>query len=179
MPDGVAWKESFQEAVALATTKLQSGQEAASTSRPKRALARNPSDPDQRAVRAAHSEALIRMTSRCGVQVPLQGRLLALFRFGDAIFASDARCPHQGANLCEGEIGDIEDMVLGKRYFVRCKVHKFQFDLSSGTVLEGHCLPLRTYKTRIRDRCGDAFVEVGFDALGLGYFADESGEDDF
>mmetsp|Transcript_16084 Transcript_16084/g.56013 ORF Transcript_16084/g.56013 Transcript_16084/m.56013 type:complete len:522 (+) Transcript_16084:98-1663(+) len=195
IPDGDEWQQTFREAVKSSQVTVQRrslqrntsdtptpGAEPSTASRPRRTLARHPSDPDQRAVRAAHTEALIRMTSRPGTQARVQGRLMAFFRFGGAIFATDARCPHQGASLCEGEIGDIEDMVLGKRYYVRCKVHKFQFDLTTGNVLEGHCPPLRTYSARIRHSVGEsgglAEVEVGFNDLGEAYFCpDDSGED--
>lgn len=52
-------------------------------------------------------------------------------------------------------------MVLGKRYFVRCKVHKYQFDLTSGVVREGVCPPLQVYRTRIRqDDAQSAIVEA-------------------
>lgn len=139
--------------------------------RQRRTLARFPSDPDKRAARAAHTDALRQMRKGPGVQRLVHGRAIALFRFGGRVFAVDAACPHQGARLSDGEVGDIEDMVLGKRYFVRCKVHKYQFDLTSGVVREGVCPPLQVYRTRIRqDDAQSAIVEVGFENLGEEYF---------
>lgn len=196
LADGFEWQQTFKEAVqasqATVTQRrglLRHGSDApvptlapAAPARPRRTLARCPSDPEARAVRAAHTEALIRMTTRPGLQVRVQRKLLALFRFGSDVFATDAQCPHQGANLCEGEIGDVEDMVLGKRFYVRCKVHKFEFDLKTGNVVDGMCPPLKTYQTKIRQGPGQrSVIEVSFDSLGDEYFCDgeDSGADDF
>merc|ERR1712039_690221 len=137
-------------------------------------LVRLPSDLDdidKRAERAAHTEALRLMERRAGLQVRVHGKVLALFRFGRVVFAVDAACPHQGVGLCEGEVGDIEDMVLGQRHYVRCRAHKFQFDLATGEVLEGSCSPLQTYKTKVSQSSDAvAHVQVGFSSLGADYF---------
>lgn len=206
IPDGELWQKRFEEAVQASEEAVTrrvglsrcSGDDPASDGgapRPGRALVRCPSDPDKRAARAAHTEALMHMDTAAGLQVRVQGKELALFRFGGRVFAVDAKCPHQGANLCEGEVGDIEDMVLGKRYYVRCKVHKFQFDLVTGAVAEGRCPALRVYHTRIAGGAGAAAglrhgaskgataatVEVGFESLGAEYFgpAGATEADDF
>merc|ERR1712054_512439 len=128
----------------------------------------------KRAVRAAHTDALRRMEMPSGVDVYVNGRSIALFRYDGRVFAVDARCPHQGARLCEGEIGDIEDLVEGQRFYVRCKVHKFQFDLVTGAVIDGTCPPLRIYNARVRERRSNgntaATIEVGFETLSAEYF---------
>lgn len=147
-----------------------------------RRLARHASDPDKRAGRASHTEALRHMECPAGVELRVLGRNIALFRFEGRIFAVDAQCPHAGASLCEGEIGDIEDLVEGQRFYVRCKVHKFQFDLTTGAVIDGMCKPLRIYKARARqgavlaDGQSNAAVEVGFETLSSEYFSAD-GED--
>lgn len=146
-----------------------------------RQLARHGSDPERSTRRAVHTAALRRMPQRAGIALRVQDRYLALFRFDGCVYAVDAMCPHQGGNLVEGEVGDIEDMVEGHRRYVTCPVHKFQFDLSSGVVLQGKCDSLKTYKVRVREgRRGReaAIVEVGLEALGGDFFA-EYDVDDF
>lgn len=143
--------------------------------RGRRGLARYPSDPEQRAIRAAHSSALQLMARKPGQALALNGRKVALFRFGERVYAVDAECPHQGGLLADGEVGDIEDMVDGKRCYVTCPVHKFRFDLASGAVIEGTCSSLPIYAVRIRDVSSKhriAVVEVGFESLSADFFAD-------
>lgn len=139
-----------------------------------RRLARFPSDPDKRMARALHTKALIHMPCKAGIVAHAQGRLIAFFRFQGKVFATEALCPHQGGHLFEGEIGDIEDMVEGRRHYVTCPVHKMQFDLTTGEVIEGTCPRLQTFAVRIReadDVRKVALVEVGFQSLTADYFA--------
>jgi len=144
-----------------------------------RQLARNPSDPEKMVRRAAHSMVLQNMSRRSGRSVEVHGRHIALFRFGASVFAVDALCPHQGGSLVDGEIGDIEDMVEGNRCYVTCPVHKFQFDLRTGTVLQGKCGTLSTYAVRVcAEGSNVAMVEVGFKSLAPVFFQ-EFGADDF
>lgn len=130
--------------------------------------------PRTRRLRATHTKALIGMKEKAGMPIVVQGRELALFRLGGQVFAVSARCPHQGGNLCEGEVGDIEDLVMeGSQPFVTCPVHKMQFNLRDGSVMNGHCNPLQTYKVRVSEvdvHKKVAMVEVGFDSLADTYF---------
>lgn len=140
--------------------------------------------PRTRALRATHTKALLSMKTKAGVSAMVQGHELAFFRFGGEVFAVSARCPHQGGNLCEGEVGDIEDLVpdeqcagssgLRSRY-VTCPVHKMQFNLRDGSVLVGNCAPLPTFRVRIAEvddarKC--APIEVGFESLTENYFGE-------
>ncbi|CAE8651714.1 unnamed protein product [Polarella glacialis] len=112
----------------------------------------------------------------------VHGRKIALFRFQLRVFAVGAECPHQGGRLAEGEVGDIEDMVEGRTCYVTCPVHKFQFDLSTGAVLQGKCGPLPTYPVRVSkvdDNQHSAMIEVGFESLGDDFFGDFGVDDDF
>jgi len=87
-----------------------------------------------------------------------------------------AECPHQGGSLADGEIGDIEDMVDGHRCYITCPVHKFQFDLATGAVLDGRCAALPTYPTRIVDVDHGrkrAIIEVGFESLAEDFFCND------
>jgi len=187
LPDGREWQRVFQGLIAdclpqqprslfqpSAVDAVSSASHCRGGGRP---LARFPSDPDKWRMRAARTTALLQMPQRAGIEVMVQGRVLALFRFGGRIFAVEARCPHQGARLCEGEVGDIEDMVDGHRcYVVRCPVHKMLFDLETGEVLEGDCrVLLRTYAVRIGEADNVrrvAMIEVGFESLAPEYFED-------
>jgi nitrite reductase/ring-hydroxylating ferredoxin subunit len=131
-------------------------------------------DPEKRAQRAVHTKALQSMRQKAGVTAIVLGREIAFFRFDGQIYATSARCPHQGGNLCEGEVGDIED--LGRHPYVTCPVHKMQFDLQDGSVLDGNCQPLQTYSVRVSavDPVRKiAPIEVGFESLTENYFARE------
>lgn len=190
LPDGFEWQRHFREVQGstvqdvtakrkvLARHPSDAPDPSADASKGHRALARSPSDVDKRAERATHTEALRLMERSAGLQIRIHGKILALFRFGGLVFAVDAACPHQGVSLCEGEIGDIEDMVLGTRHYVRCRAHKFQFDLATGEVIEGNCSELQIYKTKIK-RSSDkvAYVMVGFPSLGAEYFCQDDSVD--
>merc|ERR1712176_1636969 len=103
------------------------------------------------------------MQQKPGIAAYVHGHEIALYRFGGKIYATDQRCPHQGGNLCEGEVGDIEDLVKGRQSYVTCPVHKMRFNISTGEVLEGNCPPLQTYDVRLRPvDDGRVLVEVGF-----------------
>lgn len=186
LPEGGKWQHEFRSALEDANPAVSDRVLSRNTSDPPpskgRFLVRNSSDPDKRAKRAAHTDALRRMAQPAGVELRMLGRNVALFRFDGRVFAVDSRCPHQGASLCEGEIGDIEDLVEGHRFYVRCKVHKFQFDLVSGSVIDGTCPPLRIYNARVRERSSEygkttATIEVGFETLPSDYFEPDSDVD--
>lgn len=143
------------------------------------------SSPKSRALRATHTKALMSMKQKAGVSAVVQGRELAFFRFGGEVFVVNARCPHQGGNLCEGEVGDIEDVhmdgkidgrsVGSRRAYVTCPVHKMQFDLRDGSVIHGNCRPLKYYRIRIAEvdeKRKLAPIEVGFDSLADTYFGE-------
>mmetsp|Transcript_104342 Transcript_104342/g.185530 ORF Transcript_104342/g.185530 Transcript_104342/m.185530 type:complete len:251 (-) Transcript_104342:308-1060(-) len=129
----------------------------------------------RRAARAAHTAALMAMSEKPGVVQTVHGQEMAFFRFEGHIFAVEARCPHQGGRLIEGEVGDIEDGVEGRTCYITCPVHKMRFDLANGRVLDGTCRPLRTFEVRIGEiDCNQklARVHVGFESLGASYFGD-------
>jgi len=78
-----------------------------------------------------------------GLAVHVLGREFALFRVGDAVYATDALCTHGQARLCEGFVEGHE---------VECPLHQGRFDLRSGAPT---CAPaavaLKTYPVLIRD----------------------------
>jgi len=144
--------------------------------------------PQTRSLRATHTKALLSMPSKAGISAVVQGREVAFFRFGGQLYAVGARCPHQGGNLCEGEVGDIEDLRFNgdahsdcsNQAYITCPVHKMKFDLRTGSVIDGSCAPLPTYRVRVVEVDEDrkyASVEVGFESLADTYF--EAGDLDF
>ncbi|CAK0838262.1 unnamed protein product [Prorocentrum cordatum] len=191
LPDGRVWQHEFRSAMA----ECQSAPEVAKRSLQRHAsddngplptgarvrqLAQHPSDPEKLERRMAHTKALRRMPGGSGRTVQIHGKEVALFRFGERVHAVQAACPHQGANLADGEIGDLEDMIEGHRCYVTCPVHKFQFDLSTGALLQGRgCGPLPVFAVRVSRRgsgdAGQGMIEVGFESLGASFF--EPGED--
>jgi len=195
LPDGYTWQREFKtvmEKARPADDRLRRALQPQYSSDPEpppsplpprgRHLTNHPSDPERYERRAAHTKALRQMPNRAGFALRVHDHRVALFRFRNHVFAVDAECPHQGGNLVDGEIGDIEDMVEGHRCYVTCPVHKFQFDLSTGTLLQGKCGDLPTYAVRLveaQDDPASAFVEVGFASLATDYFADFEADDDF
>lgn len=85
-----------------------------------------------------------------GIDIVVRGRDLALFRSGDAVYASDAFCTHGHARLCEGFVEGHE---------IECPLHQGRFDLRTGAAT---CEPaveaLRTYPVRID--AGRVWIEL-------------------
>jgi 3-phenylpropionate/trans-cinnamate dioxygenase ferredoxin component len=77
-----------------------------------------------------------------GRRVGTAGLDLAVFRIGDAIYASDDSCPHQGASLSGGRL-------QGKTVF--CRAHGLEFDLERGCSRRVPGLQVKTYAVRAVD----------------------------
>ena len=76
------------------------------------------------------------------VVAKLGGKQIALFAAGDAVFACNNRCPHEGYSLREGS--------LDNACVLTCNWHGWKFDLRTGdNLLRGD--RLRTYPTRVVD----------------------------
>lgn len=69
-----------------------------------------------------------------GVERTVAGRIIALYRVGDAWFALDGICPHAGGPLGQGRLDGC---------VVTCPWHGWQFDVTTGT----HCLTPRIQQT--------------------------------
>jgi len=82
----------------------------------------------------------------------------------DKVFVTDARCPHQGVCLLEGELRDIEDMAGSRHGVVRCPRHNKIFDLRSGQS-PGNSEVLRVYTCRFEN--GYWYVGVDMSEAGL------------
>jgi naphthalene 1,2-dioxygenase system ferredoxin subunit len=77
--------------------------------------------------------------------VVVGGKEIAIYRVGDAVFATDGMCTHGNARLCDGFLDGFE---------IECPLHQGRFDVRTGKAL---CTPvdanLRTYPVRIHE-CG-------------------------
>ena len=82
--------------------------------------------------------------------VRIEDQPIALFRLGDAFYAMDDMCSHDGGPLAEGRIDGTT---------IECPRHGARFDIRTGAVL---CLPasspVATYAVRV---AGDE-VQVGW-----------------
>ena len=69
------------------------------------------------------------------------GREVAVFRTrGGDLFATQARCPHKGAPLADGLVGD------GK---IVCPFHAYAFELRTGEPVMNACPSLETHEVRL------------------------------
>jgi nitrite reductase (NADH) small subunit len=77
------------------------------------------------------------------LEVEHEGRIIALFRDGEAIRAIDGICPHQGGPLAEGERDGST---------VTCPWHGWRFDLRDGRCLTGARASQATYEVQLDGR---------------------------
>jgi nitrite reductase (NADH) small subunit len=75
-----------------------------------------------------------------GKTVSLNGRLIAVFRVRDELFAIDDVCPHMGASLGEGE---VEDGI------VTCPWHAWRFRLADGAWADNPRIKIGRYPIRV------------------------------
>ena len=91
-----------------------------------------------------------------GTSVLVQGRDVALFRVGDAVYATDNLCTHGQARLCDGFVEGHE---------IECPLHQGRFDLRSGApTCEPAVDAVRTYPVRIEN--GRVFIQTNWDGVG-------------
>jgi NAD(P)H-dependent nitrite reductase small subunit len=94
-------------------------------------------------VRALKKSELEPNQGRC---VVLEGKRIALFRYGEEFFAIDDTCTHQEASLSEGFImGDEKG-----RCVVECPWHGAHFDLRTGAAVTLPATrPVKRYNVRV------------------------------
>ena len=102
-------------------------------------------------------------STHVGHKVELNGRAIALFLYKQELFAVDAKCPHMGGPLHQGDIEDI-----GGNVCVSCPWHGWPFELEHGECLVSDQLRLKRYPVRQQ---GDE-IAIGFDALDPAVFDD-------
>ena len=61
------------------------------------------------------------------IGVDVQGHALALYRVDDEVFATDVKCTHGDARLCDGWLQGHE---------IECPLHQGRFDLRTGEALD-------------------------------------------
>jgi len=106
-----------------------------------------------------------------GQVVKLNKKEIAIFRYGQSVFAIDEKCPHVGGPL---HLGDIEKVDTNNTFCVICPWHKWKIDLENGDLI----FPQRrkqtgVYPVRVTDN-GDLLI--GFDEFSPTYF---QGSEDF
>lgn len=79
--------------------------------------------------------------------VDAEGVRVALFRDGDAWYATEEACPHQGASLVDGTFHE------GK---IICPLHSWVFDAKTGKCPRESHEPVEVYPVR----CDGEWVEV-------------------
>ena len=76
-----------------------------------------------------------------GRMVYYQGTKVAVFRQGDSFFAVNDRCPHMGAAMSGGRITNG---------IIRCHMHGWEFDVTTGECKTKQWAKLPRYEVRIQ-----------------------------
>lgn len=84
----------------------------------------------------------------------VSGRIVALFRADDKLFALDGVCPHQGGPLGQG----VLETDASGACFVTCPWHGWQFNVENGL---HRTSPLQQPSLRVKIEEG--IIHVGFD----------------
>ena len=77
------------------------------------------------------------------------GHTLALFKYGDSIYAIDNRCPHMGFPLSQGSVTDG---------ILTCYWHYARFDLATGGTFDQFADDVPTFPVELRD--GGVWVDL-------------------
>ena len=75
-----------------------------------------------------------------GKAVPVDNRMVAVFRKGDEWFAIDDLCPHMGASLAEGHLDD---------HVVACPWHGWRFCIKDGTWQDNPRVKVDSFEVRV------------------------------
>jgi nitrite reductase/ring-hydroxylating ferredoxin subunit len=100
--------------------------------------------------------------------IAAEGLEIGVFRLGDAVFAYQNRCPHQGGPVCQGRLMPKveqplgpDQAALGLRFsdevvHLVCPWHGYEFVLETGRHAGDAGTRLRRFRTVLRD--GGVFV---------------------
>lgn len=83
------------------------------------------------------------------ITVQPNGKTLALFLYGDRVYALDNRCPHMGFPL---DKGSVQDGILS------CHWHHARFDLASGGAFDLWADDIDSFPVKVRD--GEIYVDL-------------------
>jgi nitrite reductase/ring-hydroxylating ferredoxin subunit len=100
--------------------------------------------------------------------VKLEGRSIGVFNIHGEFFALRNNCPHQGAELCKGEIQGIMlpsepgEYAYGRDgEIVRCPWHGWEFDIKTGeSVFDPFQCHVKTYEVEVVDKPEDVVPSV-------------------
>jgi 3-phenylpropionate/trans-cinnamate dioxygenase ferredoxin subunit len=88
----------------------------------------------------------------------IAGRSIGIYNLKGTFYAVLNYCPHQGAELCKGQVcgTTIESEVYEYKFgrdgeIVRCPWHGWEFDLKTGKALAKERVRLRTFKVVIEE----------------------------
>ena len=84
--------------------------------------------------------ALREIPRNYGKVVQVGGKLIALFKLQDTIYAIDNECPHRGGPIGEGSV---------KGKIVSCPWHLWAFDITSGQCLSNPYGQVRSYPVSV------------------------------
>jgi nitrite reductase/ring-hydroxylating ferredoxin subunit len=104
---------------------------------------------------STHPETYVRAARLADVRangcLPVQvaGRALALFAWGDRVFAVDNRCPHMGFPLHRGTLHDG---------ILTCHWHHARFDLATGGTFDQFADDVMVFPVQVRS--GDVWVDL-------------------
>lgn len=85
-----------------------------------------------------------------GLQVPIDGRLIAVFNTGGCFYAIDDTCTHAQASLADGYIEDG---------CVECPLHGGRFELTTGHAVSPPVTEdVTTYPVQVHD--GNIYIKV-------------------
>ncbi|TWU50795.1 3-phenylpropionate/cinnamic acid dioxygenase ferredoxin subunit [Rubripirellula tenax] len=96
-----------------------------------------------------------------GQAVPVDGRMVAVFRKGNDWYAIDDLCPHMGASLAEGYVDE---------HTVTCPWHAWRFCIKDGTWEDNPRVKVESFEVKIE---GDDVMVREIEKPK----SDESGED--
>lgn len=68
---------------------------------------------------------------------------LGIVRMGERVYAFEIQCPHRKADLTQGKITHLEEIV--------CPLHEYRFALETGQVQVGECPDLKVFTCRLLD----------------------------
>lgn len=77
-----------------------------------------------------------------GVAVPVDGRMVAVFRNGDSWHAIDDLCPHMGASLAEGYFAEG---------CVACPWHAWRFSVETGKWEDNPNIAVEVFEVKVED----------------------------
>lgn len=90
--------------------------------------------------------------------VDVKGFSIGIYRVGENFHAIYNRCPHEGAELCKGQVcgtnmpSGVYEYEFGREgEIVRCPWHGWEFDIKTGKSLFDDKVRTRSYKVEVVD----------------------------